>query len=153
MNKKYIVTLTVEEQKELESLIQARKAKASVILNAQILLSCDKNGPNSPDEMVANTYHASPVTVQRIREKFVLHGLQIALRGLPRGPKNKQVKIDGEVEAHLLQLACSGAPAGHKRWTLRLLADRAVELNHVASISHEGVRQVLKKTNLSLGKK
>lgn len=151
MNKKYLVSLSPEEQSELKSLIQARKIKASAVLNAQILLSCDKNGADSTDEVVAKTYHVSPVTVQRVREKFVLHGLQIALRGLPRGPKNKAVKIDGEVEAHLVQLACSEAPEGHNRWTLRLLADKIVELQHVESISHEGVRQVLKKTKLSLG--
>ncbi len=151
MNKKYLVSLSPEEQSELKSLIQARKIKASAVLNAQILLSCDKNGVDSTDEVVAKTYHVSPVTVQRVREKFVLHGLQIALRGLPRGPKNKAVKIDGEVEAHLVQLACSEAPEGHNRWTLRLLADKIVELQHVESISHEGVRQVLKKTKLSLG--
>ena len=153
MNKKYIVNLSPEEQGALKRLIQVRKIKASAILNAQILLCCDKIGPNSPDELAAKTYHVSPVTVQRVREKFVLHGLQIALRGLPRGPQNKQVKIDGEVEAHLVQLACSETPAGYNRWTLRLLADKVVELKHVESISHEGVRQVLKKTNLSLGKK
>lgn len=153
MNKKYLVSLSPEEQGELKSLIQARKIKASAVLNAQILLSCDKNGADSTDESVSKTYHVSAVTVQRVREKFVLHGLQIALRGLPKGPKNKAVKIDGEVEAHLVQLACSEAPAGYNRWTLRLLADKVVELNHVESISHEGVRQVLKKTNLSLGKK
>lgn len=153
MNKKYVVTLTAEEQAELQGLIQARKAKASAILNAQILLSCDRNGSNSPDELVGKTYHVSPVTVQRIREKFVLHGLEIALRGFPRGPRNKKIKLDGEVEAHLIRLACSEAPEGHNRWTLRLLADKAVELDLVSSISHEGVRQVLKKTNSSLGNK
>jgi Homeodomain-like domain len=153
MNKKYLVSLTGEEEVYLKGLIQVRKTKGSVVLNAQILLCCDKNGANSTDELVAKTYHVSAVRVQRVREKFVLHGLQIALRGLPRGPKNKHIKIDGEVEAHLVQLACSEAPAGHNRWTLRLLADKIVELNHVESISYEGVRQVLKKTNLSLGKK
>lgn len=153
VNKKYLVSLSPEEQDELKSLIHARKIKASAILNAQILLFCDKNGANGTDELAAKTYHVSPVTVQRVREKFVLHGMQIALRGFPKGPKNKAVKIDGEVEAHLIQLACSEAPAGHNRWTLRLLADKIVELGHLESISHEGVRQALKKTNSSLGKK
>jgi transposase len=151
MNKKYIVSLTEDEQSLLKEKISKRSPKSSVVLNAQILLAADANGANLSDVKIAETYHVSPVTIQRIREKFVLHGIEIALNGLPRGPQSFRIKIDGDVEAHLAQLACSEAPEGYERWTLRLLADEAVRLNYVGSISHEGVRQVLKKTKLSPG--
>lgn len=147
MNKKYIVTLTPVEQGLLKETISRRSPKSSVVLNAQILLAADINGADMTDTKIAETYHASPVTVQRIREKFVLHGVETALNGLPRGPQSRTIKIDGDVEAHLAQLSCSDVPEGYNKWTLRLLADKAVELNYVESISHEGVRLALKKTN------
>ena len=151
MNKKYIVTLTETEISHLKSLIIKRSAKSSVVLNSQILLAADARGENLPDWEISETYHVSPVTVQRIREKFVLHGIETALHGLPRGPQSVSIKIDGDVEAHIAQLACTEAPEGYNKWSLRLLADKMVSLEYVDSISHEGVRQVLKKTNLSLG--
>jgi len=146
MNKKYIVTLTPVEQGLLKETISRRSPKSSVVLNAQILLAADTNELNLPDASISERYHVSPVTVQRIREKFVLHGLETALNGLPRGPQSRTIKIDGDVEAHLAQLSCSKVPEGYNKWTLRLLADKAVELNYVESISHEGVRLALKKT-------
>ena len=82
---------------------------------------------------------------------MLTHGLQIALNGLPRGPQRKRIKIDGDVEAHIVKLACSEEPKGYNKWTLRLLADKAVELEIIDSISHESVRQVLKKTKRNLG--
>lgn len=151
MNKKYIVTLTETEISHLKSLIIKRSAKSSVVLNSQILLAADARGENLADWKISETYHVSPVTVQRIREKFVLHGIETALHGLPRGPQSVSIKIDGDVEAHIAQLACTEAPEGYNKWSLRLLADKMVSLEYVDSISHEGVRQVLKKTNLSLG--
>jgi len=151
MNKKYIVTLSKEERLELKDLISSRSPKSSVVINAQILLAADKNTENLKDLEIVERYHISPKTVQRIREKFVLHGLQIALNGLPRGPQRKRIKIDGDVEAHIVKLACSEEPEGYNKWTLRLLADKAVELEIVPSISHESVRQVLKKTKRNLG--
>jgi len=151
MNKKYIVNLSERERSELRGLISSRSSKSSVVINAQILLASDEGTANLKDADIVNRYHVSPKTVQRIREKFVLHGLQIALKGLPRGPQRKRIKIDGDVEAHLVQLACSEEPEGYNKWTFRLLADKAVELKIVSSISHESVRQVLKKTKLNLG--
>lgn len=151
MNKKYIVNLSEKERSELKDLISSRSSKSSVFINAQILLASDEGTANLKDSDIVERYHVSPKTVQRIREKFVLHGLQIALKGLPRGPQRTRIKIDGDVEAHLVQLACSEEPEGYNKWTLRLLADKAVELEIVSSISHESVRQVLKKTKLSLG--
>lgn len=151
MNKKYIVNLSEMERAELRSLISSRSPKSSVVINAQILLASDEGSANLKDAEIVTRYHVSPKTVQRIREKFVVHGLKIALKGLPRGPQRKRIKIDGDVEAHLVQLACSEEPEGYNKWTLRLLADKAVELEIVPSISHESVRQVLKKTKLNLG--
>lgn len=151
MNKKYIVTLTEAEREMLKETISRRSPKSSVVLNAQILLAADTCESNLPDVAISGRYHVSPVTVQRIREKFVLHGVEIALNGLPRGPHSRTIKIDGDVEAHLAQLSCSEVPEGYNKWTLRLLADKAVELNYVESISHEGVRLALKKTKSSPG--
>jgi transposase len=151
MNKKYLVSLTEAERASLKEKIRTRSPKSSVVLNAQILLAADTQAANLADVAIAQTYHVSPVTIQRVREKFVLHGIEIALNGLPRGPQAKTSKIDGDVEAQLVRLACSATPDGYQRWTLRLLADKVVQLNYLESISHEAVRQVLKKTKLSLG--
>lgn len=146
MNKKYIVSLSEDEQMQLKAIIGRRSPKSSIVLNSQILLAADTNGANMTDPKIAETYHVSPVTVQRIREKFVLQGTEVALNGLKKGPKLKPIKIDGDVQAHLARLSCSEAPEGYTEWTLRLLADKAVQLNYVQSISHEGVRLALKKT-------
>lgn len=151
MNKKYIVTLTAIERDSLKEMISRRSPKSSVVINAQILLAADTLESNLPDAAISERYHVSPVTVQRIREKFVLHGVETALNGLPRGPRSRTIKIDGDVEAHLAQLSCSEAPEGYEKWTLRLLADKLVELKHVESISPEGVRLALKKTKSSPG--
>ena len=145
MNKKYRVTLEKAEQSMLNELISKRVSTSSIVLNAQILLASDENGLGLTDEEISKRYHRKKVTIQRIREKFVVHGIDIALKGLPRGPQKKRLKIDGDVEAHLVKLACSESPSGYNEWSLRLLADKAVELEYVPSISHESVRQVLKK--------
>jgi len=151
MNKKYIVTLTDSEIESLKELITTRSSKSSIVLNAQILLAANANEENLTDTVIAQRYHVKPLRVQRVRQKFVLHGLSIALNGLKRGPQKSRLKIDGDVEAHLVQLACSEVPDGYNKWTLRLLADKAVELEIISEISHESVRQVLKKMKLNLG--
>ena len=151
MNKKYRVKLSRTERLDLKQIISSRSQKSSVVVNAQILLAADEGAENLKDTDIVQRYHVSPKTVQRIREKFVLHGIQIALNGLPRGPQRKRIKIDGDVEAHIVKIACSEAPKGYNKWTLRLLADKAVELEIIPSISHESVRQILKKMKLNLG--
>jgi len=151
MNKKYIVTLTESEIEFLKELISTRSSKSSVVLNAQILLAANANEKELTDDVIAQRYHVKPLRVQRTRQKFVLHGLSIALNGLKRGPQKSRLKIDGDVEAHIVQIACSEVPDGYNKWTLRLLADKAVELKIIDEISHESVRQVLKKTKQSLG--
>lgn len=151
MNKKYIVTLTEAEIESLQSMISTRSSKSSVVLNAQILLAANANKENLTDTVIAQRYHVKPLRVQRVRQKFVLHGLSIALNGFKRGPQKSRLKIDGDVEAHIVQIACSEVPDGYNKWNLRLLADKVVELEVVPEISHESVRQVLKKMKLSLG--
>lgn len=151
MNKKYIVSLTSEERSGLKAIILRRISKSPVVINAQILLAADTEVDSLKDAEIAKRYHVSMTRIQRVREKFVIHGLEIALKGLRRGPQKSRLKIDGDVEAHIIQLACSKAPDGYNDWTLRLLADKAVELEIISEISHESVRQVLKKTKLNLG--
>lgn len=99
MNKKYIVTLTESEIAYLKSLIATRSSKSSVVLNAQILLAANANRENLTDTVIAQRYHVKPLRVQRTRQKFVLHGMSIALNGLKRGPQKSRLKIDGDVEA------------------------------------------------------
>jgi Homeodomain-like domain len=148
--KKYIVRLTPEEQTHLSQMIRSGKAAARTLLHARILLKADTH-PDVPawsDEAISDALEVHATTVARVRQRFVEDGFEAALR--PR-PAQRQYarKLDGVAEAHLLALACGPAPAGQARWTLRLLADRFVELEHVPSISYETIRRTLKKTNCS----
>ena len=149
--KKYIVLLTKEEQKSLEDLTKTGKAAAAKINRAKILLKADINREEGgwKDEAISIALDTSVSTIEQVRQRFVEEGLESALNPRPRTSTPK--KLDGEIEGHLIAIACSEAPEGSSRWTLRLLADKIVALGYVDSISHESVRQVLKKTNLSLG--
>lgn len=148
MNKKYIVRLKKEEREYVESLISSGKSPAYKIKHAYLLLQADADGPNWTDEAIAKAFHCHRNTVASVRQRFVEKGLEAALK---RGKRLYQPRlVDGEVEAHIIALRCSPPPEGHTRWTLRLLKDRLVELEIVPSISHETVRQVLKKTNSGL---
>jgi transposase len=150
--KRYIVSLTNEERQRLEQLTKTGKAEASKINHARILLKADINHQDGgrTDQAISDAFNISTRTIERVRQRFVEVGLDSAL--IPR-PKTslKLRKIDGEIEAHLIAIACSQAPTGSSRWTLRLLADQMVVLGYIESISHESVRQVLKKTKLNLG--
>ncbi len=151
-HKKYHVTLTDDERSMLRDLLSAGKTPARTLTHARILLKADESGggPAWSDETIRQVLDVGLSTVMRVRERFVEEGLEAALeRHKPR--RDYSHLVDGECEAHLVALACSAPPVGHKRWTLRLLADKLVELEYIDSISHETVRQVLKKTNLSLG--
>lgn len=153
--KKYKVTLTEEERQELDALSSRGKHAAQTVLNALILLACDEGkyqNERSINETIARVLNVSMKTIDRVKKRFVEEGLDMALTGKPSTRVYRR-KADGDLEAHLIALSCSAAPAGHQRWTLRLLADKAVELNYVDSISYETVRRVLKKTSLSLGSK
>lgn len=150
--KKHIVKLTREERVQLKELINKGKCSARKITHARVLLKADegKCGECWKDADISKSLDLGLRTVERIRERLVLEGMESALnRRLPR--KTKEKKIDGDVEAHLIALACGKPPKGQVRWTLRLLADRMVVLDYIDSISHEGVRKTLKKTKLSLG--
>src|SRR5919108_3831011 len=146
MRKRYVVTLEAEERALLEELVTKGTAAARKLTHARILLKADQ-GPHGPawtDATISEALDVSHATVERVRQRFVEEGLAAALarRARPRRPR----KLFGEQEAHLIALACSAPPAGHERWSLRLLAGRMVELEYVEAVSHEAVRQILKKT-------
>jgi len=146
--KKYIVKLTPDEREELETLISSGKSSARKLTRARILLKADEGWI---DKAISEALDVGTATVERVRKRFVETGLEAINRRKPR--RQYERKIDGNAEAYLIALACSAPPKGRKRWTLRLLADKLVTLEEVdiESVSHETVRQVLKKTNLSLG--
>ena len=152
MPKKYRVTLTTAEREQLTQMVAKGKAAARALTHARILLKTDESegGPAWTDAAVCEALDVGLCTVMRVRERFVEEGLDAALR--PRPSRYVQPrKLDGHLEAQLITLACSEAPEGHARWTLRLLADRFVQLGHVEELSHETVRQTLKKTKSSPG--
>jgi transposase len=146
--KKYRVTLTEKERQDLETLISKGKMAARTITRARILLKADASefGPAWTDEQIRQALDVGLVTVYRLREAFVESGLEVALHPAKIN-RNYQRLLDGDQEAHLIAMACSSPPAGFARWTLRLLADRFVDLGHADHASHETVRQTLKKTS------
>ncbi len=147
---KYEVELSEEQRYLLHQLISSGKAPARQLAHARILLKIDRNTPGNEwtDEQVAEMVEMSRYTVMRVRERFVEHGLDDALNHR-HAPQARCRALDGEQEAHLLALACSQRPDGQERWTLRLLADRMVELGYVEHVSHETVRGVLKKPRMA----
>jgi hypothetical protein len=153
--KKYIVTLTKDEREILRSLATKGKHKAHKILNALILLDCDSGEfqtSRSTNEEISRVLNISMKKIDRVKKRFVEEGFEFAL-DRKTGNRVYDRKTDGDFEAHLIALSCSDPPEGFSRWSLRLLADKVVELNYVDSISHESVRCILKKTNSSLGGK
>lgn len=152
--KKYLVSLTENERQILQELTQKGKATARKINHARILLKADINQENGGwlDHQISQALDVSRRTIERVRQRFVEEGLEQAINPRQK-PSSKLRKIDGEAEAHLIAIACSEAPTGYNRWTLRLLAEQMVVLEYVESISHESVRQVLKKMKSNLGYK
>ncbi len=147
MAKKYRVTLTDAERQELDERINKRSEKSLQVKRAYILLAADEHGDkNWPDEQICFTYHVGQCMVERLRQRFVEDGLSVALQGKKREVFTEKI-FDGAVEAHLIALRCSDPPKGASRWTLHLLADKMVELAYVPAMSHESVRQILKKTS------
>jgi Homeodomain-like domain len=147
MNKKFIVRLSVEERSKLESLVAKGKSASRKLTRARVLLKadCSSLGPAWSDQLICEALELGAITVHRVRRSFVEGGLDGALvrRPLPR----RRRMLDGEQEAHLIALACGSPPAGRCRWTLRVLADRLVELGKVEKVSHETIRRTLKKTS------
>jgi len=151
MAKKYHVELREEERSELEKIVARRKSTSQASKRSKILLSADRLGSKKwTDEKISLSYQVHVRTIERLRERYVTEGLSVALNGKKRLNLDKK-RFDGEVEAHLVALRCSTPDDGRSNWTLRLLADKMVTLDYVESISHESVRQILKKTKLNLG--
>ena len=153
MVKTYRVTLTGAERDELAALLARGKADVRKLKHAQMLLRADEGeaadgtdgGPGWCDTRIAEAVGVGVATVQRLRQRFVEDGFAAALGIYRTGERVYKRKLDGAQEAHLIALACDTPPEGRARWTLRLLADRMVELRHADAVSHETVRQVLKK--------
>ena len=152
MRKRYVVRLTDREREYLQGLIGSGTAPARKLLHARVLLKADEGpgGPGLVDDTIAEVVEVSQPTVFRIRRQYVDEGLEAALNRRPP-TREYQRKLDGVQEAHLVALACGAPPEGQARWSLRLLADKLVELEIVDAVSYQTVRRVLKKTNSSRG--
>src|SRR5918911_2563608 len=150
--KLYRVKLTPEERSRLHELLSKGKTAARTLTHARILLKADEGeaGPRLTDDEIAEALEVNRSTVERVRIRCVEEGFEAALRPRPSRQVHPR-KLDGAQEAHLVALACSPAPKGRKRWSLRLLADKLVELEVIDDISHETIRQTLKKTRSSRG--
>ena len=152
MKQKYIVKLTETERSQLKEMITSGEASARQIRRAYILLKsdCSDEGPNWNYQAICDAYDVSSLTVYNIRKNYVEGGLK---RAILRKKPDREYKhrLDGEGEAHLIALACSEPPDGYESWSLRLLQDRMIRLEIVENISHETIRQTLKKTSSNLG--
>jgi len=151
--KKYIVRLSNLERETLKKLITSGRGPARMFARARILLKADQNddGPGWSDERISEAFDVTVQTIERVRKQLVEEGFDAVLSRREYKQKVSRKKIDGDVEARLIALSCSNPPEGRARWTLRLLADKVVELGYVKNISHEAIRQTLKKTNLNRG--
>ena len=151
--KKYTVTLAKDERNFLAGISSKGKHKSQKVINALILLACDEGEfqeKRSTNEEISRVLKIGMRKIDRIKKRFVELGMDITLNGL-KGSRIYAKKADGDFEAHLVALSCSDPPEGFARWSLRLLADQVVQLQYIDEVSHETIRQVLKKTNLSLG--
>lgn len=151
--RKYIVTLTQDERKYLGVLTSKGKHRSQKILNALILIGCDEGefqAKRSTNKEISKVLNISMKKIDRVKKRFVEDGLDITLNGR-KGSRIYAKKVDGDFEAHLVALSCSEPPKGFARWSLRLLADKVIELDYIDTVSHETIRQVLKKTRLNLG--
>jgi len=151
--KKYIVSLSQQERQDLKQFITSGKRPAQLFTRARILLKADqsKEGPSWPDEKISQALDVTVQTVERIRKQLVEKGFDSVLNRQEYTQKVFRRKIDGEQEARLVALSCGRPPEGRSGWSLRLLADRMVELGYAESISYETVRKTLKKTRSSPG--
>ena len=152
MKPHYRVTLTAQEREDLEALTRTAKTDARRFLYARSLLLCEA-GPQGPAWTVADTAQAmgvTPRTIEHLKKRFVEEGLAAALERKQPDKPGRQVTFDGAFEARVIALACSETPEGRRRWTVRLLAEKAVELHLAPKVSHMTVQRLLKKTNLNL---
>ena len=149
--KKYLVTLTADEREQLAGMIAAGKAAAKKLIHARVLLKADQadGGPGWTDDRIAEAVEVSTDTVARVRQRFVEHGLEAALVRKKQDRPSRERVLDGAAEAKLIAIACSDPPDERKGWTLRMLADKLVELEVVETVSTETVRRAMKKTSSS----
>jgi hypothetical protein len=150
--KKYVVTLSEDERKTLGELTSKGNQKSQKILNGLILLGCDEGEyqtGRSTNEEISRVLQISMRKIDRVKKRFVEDGIDVALNNKKK-IRTRAKKTDGDFEAHLIALSCSDPPEGFARWSLRLLADKVVELNYIDSISHETVRGILKKRNQTM---
>ena len=147
--KKYRVTLTDEDRHDLQQMIAAGTAAARKLAHARILLKADAadGGPAWADARIADALEVGVATIERVRQRFVEHGLEAALCRKRQDRPSRERVLDGAAEARLIALACSPPPNDRPCWTMRLLADKLVELEVVEAISDETVRRVMKKTS------
>ena len=153
-----VVTLEEQEREDPAAITRKGSHRSQKVVNALILLNCDQGGFNerkTPAAAVADVLRISTRKVERVKRRFAEEGMEAALGGRQgrRPSSSYRRKADGEFEAHLVAPSCGDPPQGRAQWSLRLLADRAVELGHVDSVSHETVRRVLKKTRPSPGRR
>lgn len=151
MKKKYCVKLSIEERNHLKRLTKAGTVSVRALKRAQILLKADEGpeGPGWSAEAIAHALDVHPMTVWGVRKRYVARGLEAVWQG-PYTGHNPAI-VTGEVEAHLIAVACSAPPEGRESWTLQWLADKLVSVDIVERIADETVRQALKKTNSRLG--
>ena len=148
---KYVIELSDPEKVRLMEIVKKGNSPARTILRANILLASDKQSDKYMTvSEIANAYRTTPTTVQTVRASYCKKGLEATITRKKRETPPIPAKVTGEVEAHIIALACGQPPEGYSRWTLRLLADKTVELGYIESISHVTVSNILKKTNLSL---
>ncbi len=150
---KYKVRLSKEEVDELMSIVKKGSHTSTKFRTAYILLNCDEGdyGEKMSGKLICQILKVSARMIDRVKCRFVEEGFDACLERRPLS-RTKELKADGELEAQLIALSCSEAPKGFARWSLRLLADKLVEMKYIESISHETIRKVLKKTNLNRGK-
>ena len=148
---KYVIELSNQEKVRLMEIVKKGNSPARTILRANILLASDKQSDKCMTvSEIANAYRTTPTTVQTVRTSYCKNGLEATITRKKRETPPIPAKVTGEVEAHVIALACGQPPEGYSKWTLRLLANKTVELGYIESISHVTVSTILKEKNLSL---
>lgn len=146
MQKQYIVRLSADERHHLQAVIKKLSGSSQKVRRAQILLKADVEGPNWTDRQIAEAFDCRTKTVENIRRRLVEQGFEVALNGVKRSSPPTAKLLDGEQEAQIIAMRLGTPPSGYAKWSLRLLARKVVELGLVETVSHETVRQTLKKT-------
>ena len=147
---KYIIELNETERKILMDIVKKGNSPARTIMRANILLASDRGNKYMTVAEIAATFNTTPTTVHNVRTSYVNRGLEATINRKKRETPPVPAKVTGDIEARIIALACGEPPEGYSRWSVRLIAEKCVELNYINSISHMTVSRILKKTNLSL---